>query len=127
MTRNRDRSRNIRLRMWRKNPHCYYCGIKTIWVERSGGTALPHEATIEHLRSRLNPTRTEPCVDNKDRRITIACYKCNHERAELERQQIPVEEWRRRTEEGQLRKKKRVDKQATISQIEEYPLYETPT
>jgi 5-methylcytosine-specific restriction endonuclease McrA len=83
--------------MWQENPHCYYCGVLTIWVTRSGGKAKSNEATIEHLRSRYHKDRREPAGKN-ERRLVLACYKCNHEKNEEEQKSVPIEERRRRSE-----------------------------
>jgi hypothetical protein len=51
-------------------------------------------ATIDHLRSKLDPHRTEPA--RGERRRVLACYDCNHERAKKEYDALPVEEQRAR-------------------------------
>lgn len=57
----------------------------------------PNLATRDHLRSRLDPTRHEPPKGaGSERRIVLACWKCNGDRARHEQLSQPVEElWRR--------------------------------
>lgn len=73
-----------RWRMWKKNPRCYYCGIRTRFVHRGGQSnarVRDDEATIEHLYSRLHPWRLE---HRKEGPTVIACHKCNAERNNIE-------------------------------------------
>jgi len=67
-------------RKWKKNPYCYYCGIKTILFKNLKGHDPNHQATIEHLISKANP------LSNKKnrKRKTIACIKCNTEKGNFD-------------------------------------------
>jgi hypothetical protein len=77
-------NRWLKLKLYKENPLCYYCGrlmiltnIKTI---PSGQTLPANAATIEHLRSRYSPYRW---IKKKrgERRKVLACYECNHNRS----------------------------------------------
>jgi hypothetical protein len=60
-----------------------------------GGPVPDNFATIDHLRSRLSPHRTEPNLTNEERTV-LACPPCNLDRAAQEEKAIPLHElWRR--------------------------------
>ena len=69
-----------RLRLWKIDPRCHWCGIETIWVDIEGGRMPENGATIDHLRSRLNPARTAGLEYPNERRRVIACFACNQRR-----------------------------------------------
>jgi hypothetical protein len=56
----------------------------------------PGGATIDHLRSRLSPNRTEPNPDHEERTV-LAHFRCNQQRATEEQAALPLEEKRRRS------------------------------
>ncbi len=78
----------IRLKLWTKDPHCYWCGIKT---ELEHDITKPSDitATIDHIRSRYSENRPKP--EERDKKwtsgiIVLACYKCNNTRASVEQE-----------------------------------------
>lgn len=77
--------------MWRRNPHCYYCGVKTILPLANGKSPrAPNEATIDHLRPRHHPGRLEPIQRGELRRV-LACWECNNKRDQWESSLLPKE------------------------------------
>lgn len=81
-------------RWFKKHPYCYWCGVKLVQGNSGGGFQPDNEATIDHLRSRFDPTRRSEVYGV--RRRVLACHKCNWGRGESERKQLPSEEiWRR--------------------------------
>jgi hypothetical protein len=77
---------------WQKDPHCYYCGIKTIlWVEVPHQSPPPNAATIDHLYPRHHPDRLKPLEYHRELRHVLSCWKCNNERDTLERSLLPKE------------------------------------
>ena len=80
-------NRTLKLKLFKENDKCYYCGCKLVLTNISNiksGQSLPdNAATIEHLISRLEPSRF---VKKKKgtRRKVLACYKCNHSKSILE-------------------------------------------
>ena len=85
-----------RLRLWKKNPHCYYCGIATVLYPYSGDNKEPipdNAVTLEHLDSRYNPMRGRR---RGERRIVIACHKCNQKWNSIEQATVPLPELHRR-------------------------------
>lgn len=52
-------------------------------------------ATIEHLRSRYRPDRADG-NPNRERRLVLACWRCNNDMNKLEQAQVPLNEKRRR-------------------------------
>lgn len=64
--------------------HCFYCNCELThepYPARQDGPLPDSLATIEHLNSRLQYPNGRPMEDDA---IVIACYRCNHDRAELE-------------------------------------------
>lgn len=77
-----------RERMWRRNPHCHYCGVKTVLPDANGKSPRAmNEATIDHLRPRHHPARLEPA--NGDVRRVLACWECNNKRDQWETSLLP--------------------------------------
>lgn len=67
-----------RLRMFKRNPHCFWCGVEVVLF--GGG---PNLATIDHLYSRLHPLRASKHASGHDRANVLhvlACTACNSER-----------------------------------------------
>lgn len=70
-------------KLWRRDPHCHWCGRLTELLERDPKRKYfpPESATRDHLRSRFDPTRQEPCVPYREFRIVLACRECNLRRS----------------------------------------------
>lgn len=82
--------RKQRWRLWRANPHCYWCGVRTFLPTREGKSPkAPNEATIDHLRPRHHPDRLVPA--NGEIRRVLSCWQCNNDRDTYERAQLPKE------------------------------------
>jgi hypothetical protein len=132
-----DRYRRKIFREWLDDEKCCYCGepmrvaitlnnLKNllehlqkldpeILQQRVALTKLPQKgigklpedmATIEHLRSRLHPKRQE-IPENGEKRIAVACRKCNNEQGSIEQAEVPLEELRRRACEGLVKKREK--------------------
>lgn len=68
-----------RLRMFRRDSHCYWCGIQTV-LEGEGEL---NQATIDHLYSKLHPLRPTYHTSGHDRTAVLhvlACAQCNQAR-----------------------------------------------
>lgn len=92
----------LRARLHAQDPHCYYCGIVTDNSPRlgCGYRAKPNDATIEHLFSRLTgPLKGRNQVKN----LVIACYECNHTRAQREDNAQTMAQKRERSTKGKAR------------------------
>jgi hypothetical protein len=63
-----------RRRLWRRDPHCFWCGRLTVF-EAYG---VPHAATIEHIYPRGHPKRRSPRKVLPE--TVLACHACNQER-----------------------------------------------
>lgn len=97
-----------RLKLWKENPHCSFCGVLTILPEDvSRKTKAPdpdNMATIEHVYSRLNPHRNIKDKEERRRaqkeefgqRRILSCRKCNLERSEKEQSELSIDEKRQR-------------------------------
>jgi hypothetical protein len=91
-----------RAALWREQAgHCWWCWRETVLVEPApkGGRLPPNAATVDHLRSRLDPARQIPPA-NGERRLVMACHACNTARgskegAEHDQLLGPQELWRR--------------------------------
>ena len=77
----------VRMRKrWERNPHCYWCGIKTVWSSDDGNAnRRPDAATIDHIRSRFCDERQQQDDGTWTQGLwVLSCSKCNQERASLE-------------------------------------------
>jgi hypothetical protein len=90
--------REWRLRHFKKHPFCHWCGIRLRIVERQhGGKQADDEATVDHIRSRLDTRRHEPVRPGQSEvRRVLSCYKCNQQR-NVDETALKVEECRRRS------------------------------
>lgn len=80
--------------MWTKDPRCCYCGRETVFVDNRGkhrGKNPKLMATIEHVKSRLNPTRQH------DNQWLLSCWECNFERGRDELMTLLDSELQRRS------------------------------
>lgn len=72
-----------RARLFRANPHCFWCGCKVaLEFDPPNRRDL---ATIDHLYSRLHPER----AGHRATLVVLACRACNHERSRAESQRRP--------------------------------------
>lgn len=91
--------KEARVRLWKRRPFCHWCGagpLVLIEAPRRKGWRK-RLATLDHLRSKLDPTRQEVSVPGGPRRYVLACFDCNHRRgAEEYRAKVSLEEqWAR--------------------------------
>ena len=85
-----------RRRLWRRNHRCHWCNRVTHLVNTGKpGQTDPLFATIDHVRSRLDPRRSEPA--NGEVRHVLACFECNQKRARFEMTEEYADEFRRRS------------------------------
>lgn len=70
-----------RKRLFRINPHCFWCGKLTVFTIEIG--KLKHDAaTVDHLFSRLHPDRK--AARRGRGRLVNACNQCNKDRSNAE-------------------------------------------
>ena len=92
MTKNNQKTRSRRERLFKKSPFCYWCGQRL--VEDTSKYVPPNAATIDHRHGRLDPRRrVDYGVAN---RSVLACRQCNQDRARADEKNVGIEElWRR--------------------------------
>lgn len=75
--------------MWRRNPHCFWCGIETVLDD--GPKLPPNAATVDHIRSRFCLERAER-ADGRWRKgiLVLACSQCNNDRGSMEQAFLKV-------------------------------------
>jgi len=97
---NTRRLRRIRKSLWEKDPHCHWCGVKTVWWAKALGHAEKpkNAATLDHLVSRLDPKRYK--MEYYPRSLfVIACDCCNNNRGKREDVALrKITEWHTREE-----------------------------
>jgi hypothetical protein len=74
--------RRRRIALWHaQEGKCYWCHCDTVLVEPvAKRKEQPHNmATLDHLRSRFDPTRREK-PKRGEQRLVMACQECNHRR-----------------------------------------------
>lgn len=83
-------NRELKLRLFAKDPHCYWCKRETILtnVPEIKGKPNPLMATIDHLVSRYHPERWVQKNEGEQRRV-LACFECNNRRSKEETEQLP--------------------------------------
>jgi hypothetical protein len=87
---NTRKLRKQRLRLWQADPHCFWCGVRTILPSKQWkGPVSPNVATIDHLRPRHHPGRLIPA--NGEIRRVLSCWKCNNDRDQFESSLLPKE------------------------------------
>ena len=94
-------------KLFSENPYCYWCGCVVIHpetIERKE-TQPKNMATIDHLRDRLNSSRTEP-NPNREIRTVLSCKDCNEKRSRESEKALPIEELRIRSKNHSKLKKK---------------------
>ncbi len=78
MSKRSNTFRKQRERWFKQHPYCYYCGRQLVLF--NGCKNIPdNAATIDHLRPRGHPQRTEPNRFRLHRRV-LACRVCNLKR-----------------------------------------------
>lgn len=97
-----NRKRRQLQRFYNESSLCRWCGIETILLSKeekllcAKNNMWPSNmATLDHLRSRFDPTRYEP--SDGVVRHTLACYTCNQRRSRDEMKIRFKEEHRRRS------------------------------
>ena len=84
----------------RQKGRCHWCRAEMVLPPdgRHVKHMAPNTATIEHLRDRFDPTRTERLKFNQpDRRWVLACLACNNKRGAQRQAAQGKEELRRRS------------------------------
>lgn len=77
-----------RLALFQADPHCHWCGRLTVWWAETG-PGPDNAATIDHLRSRLDPKRGKR---GGGPHTVLACRRCNQLRATYEVARITPQE-----------------------------------
>jgi hypothetical protein len=78
-----------RVRMWKADPRCHWCGIATVLERLPNGRVRKNLATIDHLYPRHHPERQVGAHE-----VVLACYGCNERRNRADWKARPVEEKR---------------------------------
>lgn len=79
------RIRRKRIKLWKEDPRCFWCGVVTVLLESKTAAECkknrsnPLRATAEHLVSRAHNLRTIASGFTYNH-IVIACNGCNSER-----------------------------------------------
>ena len=87
--------RERKLLLWRRDPHCHWCGVETQLAPDGSGRQFPTLATLDHLDNRLSGTRIENAY--REERTVLACAQCNNERGKQACTQLYAEEHQRRS------------------------------
>lgn len=76
----------IRRRLFRIDPHCFWCG-RTVFLNVPHAT--PTLATVDHLYSRLHPQRLNKYREQSGVLHVLACHECNSYRSVCEQRNRP--------------------------------------
>lgn len=89
----RPKPKEIRKLLFDLDPHCYWCGCLTKWIDKNGGTFPMDAATIDHVYSKYTQEERRATGNPK----VLACWKCNNERSQKETDALDREELRLRS------------------------------
>lgn len=89
-------SKKVRVNLWRRNPHCYWCQRLTRLYKGQdfGGQPPPgDQATIDHIYSKNREKKREEArlktVELKANHwVVLACHECNRNRNIIETKAI---------------------------------------
>jgi len=95
-----DRIKRRRIRLHQIDPRCHWCGRVTR-LPKNNNDHSDDIATIDHLRSRLDPRRREP-NPSKEERTVLACRRCNEQRAQAEVAALSKQELQERSKQHRL-------------------------
>ena len=77
------RHRNRRHNLFKKNPHCNWCGRKLTWYDMPHPARLPNDfPTLDHLNSRSMYPKGRPVTHQES--TVLACKPCNQRRGVVE-------------------------------------------
>ena len=80
---NRTKITRWRNRKLKLHPFCHWCGCR-VYPPFPGKPHSNNTATVDHLRSRLDPDRLAPLTPMTMQRRVLACHKCNNLRSKEE-------------------------------------------
>ena len=85
-------------RLFGESNCCFWCGCWLVHPENFGRheSCPDNMATLDHLRDRLNPKRTEP-NQNCEPRTVLSCKKCNELNGKKSEQDLSDGELQRRS------------------------------
>ena len=94
MSKFKQRLSRRRERLFKEHPYCYWCNCKLVKCCKKN-RKRPNIATIDHLRSRLDPSRQMKDYSQNPRTV-LSCSKCNENRAKEEVKNLSKEDlWAR--------------------------------
>ena len=82
--------------LMKKNPRCYWCEKRLVYVKMDGGPLPANFPTIDHINSRLMFPEGRP----KQGKRVLSCPGCNQDRANKEMKTLGIDEIRRRSGRG---------------------------
>ena len=89
-----DCNTRVRKRLFRENPHCYWCSVETLFVgDGYIKRPNPRMATVDHLYSRYDLRR----YVKGNQKLVLACFHCNNSRAAQETKLLSREEINKRS------------------------------
>lgn len=82
---------------WRQEGKCCYCSVPMVLSFHHIKEPPKNLATLEHHDDRFSPERGKHFGEY---RRSLACWQCNFERGKASQAQQPIEELRRRAQNG---------------------------
>src|SRR5690242_8640627 len=94
----RDTERKRMARFIQQDGRCYWCRCDLVLTPpgKHIKNAPPNTGTMEHLRDRFHPQRTER-NQNREQRLVLACRECNERRGAANQAAAGIEELRQRS------------------------------
>ena len=92
------KKRQKKEKLYAKDPFCFWCrrSLSIYGILLSGQPHPEDMATLDHLRSRLNPERRNGLDYPGQIQIVLSCPGCNKARSDKEQEKLGIDELRRR-------------------------------
>jgi len=80
---NRYSVKRVRRKLFREDPHCYWCGRITVLFDPPIGQRTPGDtATVDHIKDRRQVASVSEYRAPEN--VVLACYGCNKRRNDIE-------------------------------------------
>lgn len=84
-------NRSYKIKLWEKNPLCFYCKKPTVLTNIKSGSLPNNAATIEHLISKFHAARWVRRNPGEVRKV-LSCWECNQAQSHKETSMLTKQE-----------------------------------
>lgn len=85
---------SLRRNLYKKDPHCHWCGRETYLVMKKPGMTGKQRATVDHVKCRAEADSWVEYVSPSNK--VLACYLCNQQRNNvfMANNPVPKQKWK---------------------------------